>query len=175
MSKVDWTKPLEAVHEDGRVVALEADKYYGFPDGDGDYCTKGSNMEGLPIAWKADGQPWCKMPEIAGWRIRNVQPTATPSPELINRMKDLIGRIGTGSIADVLQWGEEARAIARELEPVDADLLAARDVVAQEHTDSGHTNTDRSELDSGKLDSERPMRIALAAIAKGRQMQKDGL
>lgn len=66
---------------------------------------------------------------------------------------------------------DEARAIVAEMRP-DPDVFTARDIVFADHVANGFTQWDRSELDAGKLDSERPMRLALAALRKGRELER---
>lgn len=65
---VDWTKPIEAYHTDGRVVTVELDNDYSpQPDVDGDYNIK----DGLGIGvyyFYPDG----KAHSSKNWNIRNV-------------------------------------------------------------------------------------------------------
>lgn len=76
---VDWSKPIEAVHEDGRVVAanLSATKNVR-PDAGGQYHVE--SQDGFALSFfNADGTAWSNH----GWRIRNTTP-ATPKwgPEI---------------------------------------------------------------------------------------------
>lgn len=126
MDKVDWSRPIEAVHEDGRVRPADKCLRVGYEHSaswfDGDrHCS-----------WEfySDGLPW---PGMNDWRIRNV---ATPAPKypdaLVERMVAAIrrwvaceGDAGNGHANTV---AAEFRAIVAELPAeVNADeALAAR-------------------------------------------------
>lgn len=73
---VDWTKPIEAVHEDGRVQSVVFVDYdeekgsAGKPDESGDYYTSAVDGTIIDIAiWYPDGSTWAE--NSPGWRIRN--------------------------------------------------------------------------------------------------------
>lgn len=66
---IDWNKPIEAVHEDGRVISLEPNKAH-WPDSEGDYATCSPN--GVPGLWGPNGNPWFQISASKGWRVRNV-------------------------------------------------------------------------------------------------------
>lgn len=69
LSKVDWGKPIEAYHEDGRVVPVMVD---GKPDTNGDQYTCSDHTD-VPSVWRASGEPWVgHNGRLRGWRIRNV-------------------------------------------------------------------------------------------------------
>jgi len=172
-SAVDWSRPIEAVHEDGRVVPTQVTEG---PDRDGDFWVKdptGKYPKSGVLCCRPDGG------DADGWRIRNVQPTTPERDPLRDRMEALVRRVakgfylhavnedGIGTTDAVVQ----AQGIVRDLpKPVDPDLIEAREVVMQVHIASGMTNTDRTDLDAGKHDDEQPMLIALAAIKRGRAL-----
>jgi len=161
-SPVDWSRPIEAVHEDGRVVPaqrLRHDADNTWPDENGQFhvCSNAG------MFWESNGKPWRA---DRGYRIRNVQPT-TPEldPALWDRMVALVrwmadrydnGRSDDESVArDAYPWMRDARAIVGDLpKPVDPDLIEARKLAA-EVEDFPH----------GSLED-----LALAAIKRGRQL-----
>jgi len=112
-------------------------------------------------------------------------PTRTPledrivAPELVERMRKLLevaaGRfLGSGS--DIY---EEARAILAEMEPVDEDLVIARETVASiwelSRGESGLQEWHRSKaIREGKRDDSLDVKAALDAIKRGRQLEKEG-
>jgi hypothetical protein len=68
---IDWSAPLEAYHEDGRVVAVE----YAEP---AIICTEWSVRPKLDTwhhVFMADGR---SVSPVSGWRIRNRRPEAQP-------------------------------------------------------------------------------------------------
>jgi len=67
-------------------------------------------------------------------------------------------------------WLEAGQIVALLPRSVDADTIAARDVVMQIHKDRGYANWDRTKLDRGDFDDQQPMLIAKAAIRRGRQL-----
>lgn len=71
---IDWTKPIEAYHPDGRVMPVEyiPEKY------DGDHYTKG-DFDGFFGIWKDDGCAW--IGNENQWRIRNTRPVIEPTEE----------------------------------------------------------------------------------------------
>lgn len=67
---VDWTQPIEAVHEDGRVVA--ASRFRDgicWPDDSGQYHVQSEARHDAGLFWNADGTAW---PNGSKWTIRNV-------------------------------------------------------------------------------------------------------
>jgi len=100
-----------------------------------------------------------------------------PSPDLQARCVALVERLSTYSsrehhVTEMLIAADEARAIMSEMRPADPDILLARDIVFADHVEMGNTNLDRTELDSGKLDNERPMRLTLTALRRGRELER---
>jgi len=141
--QLDWSKPIEAVHEDGRVVPVALRKWHrggqmhDSPDDDGDYYTTG-NFEWSAV-WNADGRHW--MGE-GRWRIRNVAqapetPHPAPSPSevgpevvavLVEALAAMLYEATNGDAdcvisSDTLDEARGALARGRALlpEPVDAD------------------------------------------------------
>lgn len=133
---IDWSGELEAVHEDGRVVAVKLAGDTHQPDRDGDYNLTNplepSHTQAL--YFRADGsQTYALSNEIGGgrpWRIRNVsQPTpqADTKPDLTARMEAVMREYARGC-NDLIKRADgvhrttfsEAQAIVALLpEPVD--------------------------------------------------------
>lgn len=174
---VDWTKPIEAVHEDGRVVSAHvedkpiddmdsvgvrrADKVYMHVKQDGTYYSVGYGD---------------------GWRIRNVQPAVAKPAEidaaLVERMVAalrLAADMGSMSHADDIDAaGEAARAIVAELpEPVDADLLEARKLACENSRWERNCDQWRA-TEEGRQDHIPMVRAALAGIKRGRALEREG-
>lgn len=157
---VDWSRPIEAVHDDGRVVPVII---MSGPDSDGDYGVTPA-PDGTHNCFRADGSKWVGgyIHGDTGWRIRNVtQPAPTPD-ELTKRMEALVRDMATlvgGATYSQLQT--EARAIVAMLpEPVDPDEAEARDLVRMAYPDM------KDDYQGRRLD------IALAAIKRGRALER---
>jgi len=122
---IDWSKPLECYHEDGRVEPVIREES---PTAEKWIVTDHSRPH-IPTVWNNDGTPWMKKDD--GWTIRNVQPDTS---DLTARMEKLVREMagsGAGFIADY-RTTEEARAIVALLPPVvDADLVEARKLCAK--------------------------------------------
>lgn len=189
-SPVDWSRPIEAVHEDGWVVAVEL--AFG-PDSDDVYkiTTPLEPSHGQAQYFKTDGtQEWKLSDRLGGgrpWHIRNVQPT-TPEldPALWDRMVALVRKchaltdydhplpgapfIGKAVTEDEQWLADEARAIVADLpKPVDSDLIEARRIAACD----GFYEGTRETVERGEHDEAWPVRIALAAIKRGRELAGD--
>lgn len=107
MATVDFDKPLEAVHADGRVVPAKYDSVLdcrghniSFDTGSGEWswCV---DHEGAAMA-------------LNDWSIRNVEPTLRTSDEALRRMEALVERMDVdGDAADqfAADWVREAIAI----------------------------------------------------------------
>lgn len=165
--KIDWSKPIEAVHTDGRVVSVET---WGGVDSCGDCVTK-PKIDGVEGIWCSDGTPWgvdyTGREAMKHWRLRNVAP-ATPTPTrtaLEQRMEDLV-RHSAVNASGYTQ--DEARAILAELEPVDGDLLEARKIAVSETVDTEW----QEQMLAGKSDNNPRVVIALAAIKRGRALER---
>jgi len=72
MTTVDWSRPIEAVHEDGRVMAVSLRTDVANPDHEGDYVIsiEGRDQVGGFDTFRPDGLAWSH--PNSGWRIRNV-------------------------------------------------------------------------------------------------------
>lgn len=118
---VDWTKPLVAVHPDGRRV--EVDLIRDEPDEDGDHeITKGLwdndavssyfNNEGIPHTERLGNR----------WRIENrEQPPAYPegmTPERTAEALDILRKVANRKAWDAID--DEAQAFMAKVEPVSA-------------------------------------------------------
>ncbi len=196
LQPVDWSAPIEAVHEDGRVVPM----IFGHFDRSGDPVTTDSPAPQSNVHWKKDGQDWCVR---SGWRIRNVaqpahKPRTAPSggevgPEVVDvhdlreaRRKDALlwdrmeslcrsmthGLTETGGVYPSLSSMDhyhEARAIVALLpEEVDTDLIEAREAVICAMPDQGSLWADA--VRAGQMDDGNMVRIAL--IARRRSLEK---
>lgn len=164
---VDWDLPIEAYHINGTVLAVT--KSCG-PDGDGDYGIS-PPINGRDC-FKENGDRY-KVKD--GWRIRNTQPKSPPIPDdIAARAVGLVRRMSvrypTGPLPDDYA---DARAILSDLEPVSVDLLAARECVVMAYEKMGRKDL-AIQAHAGQMDNRLRVQAALAAIAKGRQMQKDG-
>lgn len=90
--------------------------------------------------------------------------------ELVDRMVALVRDLAGYPAASIYDAIDEAQAIAKALpKPVDPDLIEARNLV--ECTVHWSAQTDR-DLASGKNDGTTEMRIALAAIKRGRELER---
>jgi len=158
---IDWSAPIEAVHEDGRVVAVKismgpyaGNQYDLTPELPND------DPEGFGhFTFAEDGSH-----HIAKWRIRNVatKPVRTAA-EMLGRLEALARRLaapdqpGVHYVTQMEPLREEARAIVAEMTPpVDPDLIEARKIAA-EAEDAPH----------GTLED-----VALAAIKRGRELER---
>ena len=174
--KIDWSKPIEAVHVDGRVKPMILSPEWA---GACDFKTTESPDEYNSNSYwhKSGANGFVRSP----WTIRNVAP-ATPTRtalEQLEKYEGLLRRLAECS-ASLGEPGEpvrklvvEARAIVAELpEVADGDLLEARNVVMQVHKDRGYMNEDRAALDAGEYDNDQPVLIAVAAIKRGRALER---
>lgn len=161
---VDWSKPLEAVHADGRIVPVEMTRG---PYGDGwyDITPHLPNEYGVLGHWtfKRDGShPW------AQWTIRNVadKPAWRTSDEQIDRMDALLQKIAASksvSIWERHQWWHEARAILAAREPVDPDIAIAAQICDRSPYDLTGLNEPRTATTNAQI-----REAVLAGIKYGR-------
>lgn len=158
---VDWSKPIEAVDNNGKVCIVKRlfspeGTYHVAPTLDGGWFAFNENGE--------HSSPFC------GWRIRNVaQHTPTPD-ELTKRMEELVRKVSQypRTTSNVDDWAEEARAIVALLPaPVDTDEAEAQKL-----------NND-SPYDLTGLDRDQAVRnvqyigaTILAAIKRGRALER---
>jgi len=177
---IDWNGKLEAVHENGKVVSITDIRQ----DDDGDWFTHQLR----------DGQFTCFGPNDCGgwhapgtkWTIRNVaEAKAVEAPEThrqgtngvrtgvealerLEALELLVRRMAVDDIG-VHEAFAEARALAPE--PVDPDLVEAREacaIHAQRLNDYGLA----AEYRSGELDQQFEMQATLAAIKRGRALER---
>lgn len=138
--EINWSAPIEAVHEDGRVVGAVVEDNAVPPD-DMTWGVRRNDRRYMHV--ENDGTPYSRMNDFKGWRIRNVAkaaetgPTAPSGgevgPEVVERMIAFLRRLdgwdGSYALASDMT---EARAIVALLpKPVDADLVAARRAVSE--------------------------------------------
>lgn len=134
---IDWSKPIEAVHEDGRVVPVSFVDYNGIdgtsgvPDAVGDRYTNDPQDEvGRTGIWLPSGEAWSS--DRRSWHLRNV-PQAGAKPDLTARMEALVRRMADNKTGDGWATIVEARAIVALLpEPVDPDEQYARDLIREQ-------------------------------------------
>lgn len=92
--------------------------------------------------------------------------------EHVERMEALVRRLaGAG---DVAAMTAEARAIVETLpEPIDPDLLAAREIVAGVWKRDGWSEESAAGMTKGVYDSYNTVKAALAGIKHGREMERN--
>jgi hypothetical protein len=173
--KIDWSKPIEAVHADGRIVSVET---WGGVDYSGDCVTK-PKIDGVEGIWRSDGTPWgadySGRETIKHWRLRNT-PSATPTrTALEQRMEDLVRRMADDKWDQSIYTGgilAEARAIVAELpEPVDGDLLEARKVFADWYLKDGDKKR-ALQIHAGEYDKAPTLDMIKTALLRGRALER---
>lgn len=96
------------------------------------------------------------------------------APELVVRLVELAKRLDKDAWDDPFHsMKDEARAIVAALEPVDPMLLEARQVVAGLYEGQGVAHL-REQALSGEGDEWFHTKVARAALARGRQLEKEG-
>lgn len=173
LSKVDWGKPIEAYHVDGRVVTcsfLGDDgedflpmRIAGVPE-DGAMATY---QEGY---FERDGTR-----SQSYWRIRNVaepkgiiSSETLPSDPIAKRMEALVRWVAEAR--DRMPITGEAQAIVALLDgPVDADLVEARKVVISMEDRPFYSWN----IKAGEHDRDPLVQAALAAIKHTRALERD--
>jgi len=181
VTSVDWNKPLEAVHESGRVVSMRRAINDDGPDSAGEYEVYPDH--GIEqVFFRADGTHVDEDHGGCPWRIRNRSPdkfaeNAENSQPLISlelqaRMVALVRRCADSAMASGdLYTMREATAIVAELpQPVDPDLLEAREVAIATVGDRDWPQVWAKEVRAGQYDRESRVRVALAAIKRGREL-----
>lgn len=192
MSGVDWSAPIEAVHEDGRVSRGVMFEGYAKSHPEAAMCWMPTEFR---TYFGRDGEPI--YPEC-GWRIRNVlQPAAdakgidstdtlptAPSggevgPEVVERMIALVRRLSASldkgstvfpSLSSMEHYAEARAIVALLPEPVDADLVEARRIAVEQLTAPGQSEVFLGLIADGTNDHYSEVRIALAAIKRGRAL-----
>lgn len=146
---VDWTKPIEAVHEDGDVRSATSRGAYHVVIGGVDYYTAG------------DGEV-----TSTPWRIRNVK-AAKPaiSDELVERMVTLVQQLQSNYCMSVPpEVFSEAAAIVAELpQPTDPAIAEARRL-CREFMMGAHGTEG---LEDGDLDHTPLMQTMIKAVRWG--------
>lgn len=140
---IDWTKPIEAVHVDGRVVPVELDPEYKGKQNQGMYTLLDTPGENAFFTYDSDGRSWVG---DSDWTIRN---RAEPAND---------------ELAELRAFKEAAIARFPELAPVDPDLLEAHEVA--EEFDWSRTDP-QSAMWEGSASQ-----MALAAIKRGRELER---
>lgn len=144
---IDWTKAIEAVHVDGRVVALEVDSI----DEYGDYKTNKSPAGDANEWWFEDGRSCCS----DSWRIRNVASEA-------NEVSD--------ELTQLRAFRDDAIKRFPELAPVDPDLLEAREICAKNV--NSHNPAMIEPYRDGEYDNHWLMRCVVEGIKRGRELER---
>lgn len=106
------------------------------------------------------------------------QNTPTPderavAPAIVERMRKLVEQMANDHYDLPRHTADEARAIVAALEPVDPMLLEARQVVAGLYEGQGVAHL-REQALSGEGDEWFHTKVARAALARGRQLEKEG-
>lgn len=155
---VDWSKPIEAVHVDGRVAPATLSPLDGIK---WVHCGETSD-DGVWFYGENGDVEW------RGWTIRNVQTpeAATPAidPALVERMVGLVRTaaawknsvVSEGYDNRLAETANEARDILKALEPVDPEEAAVAEVLEEWTNDYNGTSKT----------------LALAAIRRGRALER---
>jgi hypothetical protein len=169
MSKIDWDRPLEAYHEDGRCAPASIVRYC-----DGDYLV---HSDAMPEDgdWYFDKEG---MFDFDGWRVRNV---TEPKADIEAWAYSIVSDLEDAEVHETYGYTRLRDAFARyvmtkEEAPVDPDLIAAREVVCGYHHDKhpespwhvGHAEIVRS----GRLDNMLDVQAAYHGIKRGRILEQ---
>lgn len=168
-AKINWSAPIEAVHEDGRVVGVHLGGEAENPDSAGDHYTLPSLNGDIAGIWRPDGSSW--LGADPGWRIRNVAKPVATSDDLTARMEALVRKMtgyhGAGEIGDghhASELCEEARAIVALL----PDVVDARELqMAKEIAQRRDLLPVNQEAVQDKI-----IETLVEAIKRGRELQK---
>jgi hypothetical protein len=176
MSDLDWTKPIEAYHADGRIMAVE--RSCG-PDHEGDYgvCPAPNGRD----CFHADGSRW---KSDDGWRIRNRKPAKVEVDAVVwERCVGLVRKMSEAQDKAVLcgySAGDpespdhypEAREIAKLLPvEVDPDWEVAGNICADMGFGKKPWNKRGSENKECIKNSSQD--AAYAAIKRGRELERN--
>lgn len=202
---IDWNGKLEAVHTDGTVMAVEVAANTHDPD-DRQPIKVWPAPSDLAFWFALDGshpeETWRIRNVVPPTHTYTVRPEdeaallasdplsrSTPDERAVDivlyeRMTELTKRIANPGSVDHNKPGyvsciDEARAIVAALEPVDGDLVIAREIcveqsIATEHYDDQLSKDLANAFRRGSYDEGREMRIALNSIKRGRQLEKEG-
>lgn len=153
---IDWSAPIEAVHEDGRVVPVSTVRVAGKS------VQITPRLEGGSWWFGIDGTHGVK---AVPWRIRNVttKPVRTAA-EMLERMEALTRKYAASQSPSAL--AEEARAIVAEMTPpVDPDLIEARKIMRGQLM-----MTNGSRFDN--MRQEDLETLAVNALKRGRELER---
>jgi hypothetical protein len=119
---INWDLPIEAVHEDGRVMGVT---FEGLSAAGNQLISP--PLDGVRNVFDEDGAQTYG----TGWRIRNVQPATPPSErpsdEVVERMVAVIKLMAITSDGRGSEYAEARHIAALLPQPVDQDLIAARE------------------------------------------------
>lgn len=183
LDTVDWSKPIEAVHQEGRVYAATTEVIG---------LNRFARFNGNRIIVYDNG----KAQLGGGWFIRNVAENirnsdVLPTPQADTK-PDLTAEVASEAIA-LVKWMDEkrgqhsdyytrfgfeawtrARAIVALLpEPVDEDLVEARECVAEVYEQSGRADL-AQQTRGGHHDNRLRVQSARLALARGRALALAG-
>lgn len=169
MTKIDWSGELEAYHEDGRVVPVTLSN--SDPDDGGDYVSNEQFRDG-PFQtwyWTPEGFP---SPSVNSqemkWRIRNCQPTDT---DRLTRLEAFVARVASDEPGGRDRYRGEAKALVAELNPVDPDVLVAREIIAEAQPLGGEGPAHAKRYRAGDWDTDTCIVKCVEAL---RQARKEG-
>lgn len=100
--------------------------------------------------------------------LRSTPDERAVAPELVARLVELARSVSTSPECTIAQT-VEAQNILAALEPVDEDLVAAREVVVELEGRPFYS----WEIRDGKHDGDNLVKVALAAIKRGRLLQRE--
>jgi len=173
---IDWTAPIEAVHEDGTVKPVQLIKGYATPDKSGAYGVEGVGWDlGVSDTFLPNGAN--EYPRSSSWSIRNVlksEAVRTTDEQLTHyaeRCKALVERMAAmNPISEVAMMHtsefDEARAIVASMVEVDGDLVEARKCAVP------FVDAITNDILDGGYDSSSQVQAALAAIRRGRALER---
>ncbi len=182
LSKVDWGKPIEAWNPiTNETVPMQLEEFVGSSPVTED-CPDPSTSN---TWWRQDGANRCVG---SPWRIRNVVKHVQPdigilmTDPIAKRMEALEAILQSlaffyagaerGSVTSFTVNGQLVRDIEDAIvallpEPVDADLVEARKVVRENNRMASYNYED------GSFDATPIVQCALAAIRRGRALERD--
>ena len=173
-SKVDWTKPIEAVRKsDNKTFPVTFKQTTPIGDNTGYLTNEVPEKSNTNDTWYEDGRDWCAND---AWYIRNTAPEPAPQwaiDEAKKRVSDEFFRIKGHHVSmnlDNIPVKLLAHHIAKyETPPIDPDLIEARKVASTRKSDF----VTPEEYLSGKRDNYVDVVSALAGIKRGRELQAE--
>lgn len=164
MTQIDITKPLEL--SDGTPCRYnERTPDYAFEEGWIDVCWNENGKNLRSNFMLKDGSSRCSIDRRT---LRNVKESEVRTGlEHVERMEALLRRMaGAGNVSEMTK---EAREIVAELDALNGDRKAAREVVAS------HLPLEAENFVSGECDEGDFVKIAELGIAKGRELEAERL